>query len=165
MTMLPRILLPGEGEAVQIGTTTKTTFKAVGHETDDRLGLFEHRMEPGAPGASPHIHREQLEAFYVLDGVVELHLDGETFAAPPGTYVNVPENMSHGFRNPYQDQATMLIIFTPAINREEYFRGLAELYADGNRPTEDELLDLMARYDQFELTLDGTTSRPGWGRH
>ncbi|CAM5483814.1 Cupin domain-containing protein OS=Streptomyces cyaneofuscatus OX=66883 GN=G3I52_31250 PE=4 SV=1 [Streptomyces cyaneofuscatus] len=59
----------------------------------------------------------------------------------------------------------MLIIFTPAINREEYFRGLAELYADGNRPTEDELLDLMARYDQFELTLDGTTSRPGWGRH
>ncbi|MDX6311948.1 MAG: hypothetical protein QOF84_2294 [Streptomyces sp.] len=163
MTQLPTTLLPGEGQSVQIGTTTHTTFKAVGAETDNRLGLFEHRMEPGAPGASPHIHREQLEAFYVLDGVVELHLDGRTFAAPRGTFVNVPENMAHGFRNPYQDQATMLIIFTPALNREEYFKGLAELYQDGNRPSEDELLDLMARYDQFELSLDGTV--PGWGRH
>ncbi|HEY3005136.1 MAG TPA: cupin domain-containing protein [Kribbellaceae bacterium] len=163
MTQLPKILLPGEGEAVQIGTTTQTTFKAVGDWTDNRLGLFEHRMDPGAPGASPHIHKEQLEAFYVLHGNVELHLDGKTFTAPPGTFVNVPENMSHGFRNPYQDQATMLIVFTPAINREEYFRGLAALYADGNRPTEDELLDLMQRYDQYELTIDGTV--PGWGRH
>jgi quercetin dioxygenase-like cupin family protein len=163
MTQLPRILLPGEGESVQIGTTTHTTFKAVGAETDNRLGIFEHRMEPGAPGASPHIHKEQLEAFYVLDGVVELHLDGKTFAAPRGTYVNVPENMSHGFRNPYQDQATMLIIFTPTTNREEYFRGLAELYADGRKATEDELLALMEKYDQFEVTIDGTV--PGWGRH
>lgn len=163
MTQLSRILLPGEGESVQIGTTTNTTFKAVGAETDHRLGLFEHRMEPGAPGASPHVHREQLEAFYVLDGVVELHLDGKSFPAPRGTFVNVPENMSHGFRNPYPDQATMLIIFTPALNREEYFRGLAELYADGRQASEDELLELMTRYDQFELSLDGTV--PGWGRH
>ncbi|AZS82962.1 cupin domain-containing protein [Streptomyces griseoviridis] len=163
MTQLPRIVLPAEGESVQIGTTTQTTFKAVGGETDNRLGLFEHRMDPGAPGASPHIHKEQLEAFYVLHGTVELHLDGRSFPAKPGTYVNVPENMSHGFRNPYQDQATMLIIFTPAKDREDYFRGLAELYADGNRPTEDELLDLMSRYDQYEVTVDGTV--PGWGRH
>jgi uncharacterized cupin superfamily protein len=163
MTMLPRILLPGEGETVQIGTTTQTSFKAVGGDTDNRLGLFHHQMDPGAPGASPHIHKEQLEAFYVLHGTVELHLDGKTFDAPPGTFVNVPENMSHGFRNPFKDQATMLIIFTPAKNREEYFRGLAELYADGNRPTEDELLTLMSKYDQFEVDVDGTV--PGWGRH
>jgi hypothetical protein len=54
--------------------------------------------------------------------------------------------MSHGFRNPFKDQATMLIIF-----------------ADGNRPTEDELLTLMSKYDQFEVDVDGTV--PGWGRH
>jgi quercetin dioxygenase-like cupin family protein len=163
MTQLSRILMPGEGEAVQIGTTTHTTFKAIGGETDDRLGLFEHRMDAGAPGASPHIHKEQLEAFYVLDGLVELHLDGQTFAAPRGTFVQVPENVSHGFRNPYPDQASMLIIFSPAKSREEYFRGLADLTRDGRRPTEDELLDLMTRYDQYELAIDGTV--PGWGRH
>ena len=163
MTQLPKILMPGEGEAVQIGTTTQTTFKAVGDWTENRFGLFEHQMDAGAPGASPHIHKEQLEAFYVLDGVVELHLDGKTFDAPKGTFVNVPENMSHGFRNPYDERATMLIFFTPAIDREEYFRGLADLYADGRKATEDELLDLMNRYDQYELTVDGSV--PGWGRH
>jgi uncharacterized cupin superfamily protein len=104
-----------------------------------------------------------LEAFYVLDGVVELYLDGNMFAAPRGTFANVPEEMPHGFRNPYQDSATMLIIFTPAKNREEYFRGLAELYADGRTATESELLDLMTRYDQYELTMERTI--PGWGRH
>jgi hypothetical protein len=57
----------------------------------------------------------------------------------------------------------MLIFFTPAIDREEYFRGLADLYADGRKATEDELLDLMTRYDQYELTMDGSV--PGWGRH
>ena len=37
------------------------------------------------------------------------------------------------------------------------------MYADGNKPTEDELLTLMAKYDQFEVAIDGTV--PGWGRH
>ncbi|WP_329790959.1 cupin domain-containing protein [Lentzea sp. DG1S-22] len=164
MTQVSNILLPGEGESVQIGTTTHTTFKARGSETDGRLGLYEHRMAAGAPGASPHVHNEQLEAFYVLHGMVELHLDGKSFAAPPGTYVNVPMGVSHGFHNPYDDQATMLIIFTPALNREEYFRGLAEMYADGNKPSEDELLTLMAKYDQFEVTMNGHNV-PNWGRH
>jgi mannose-6-phosphate isomerase-like protein (cupin superfamily) len=163
MTQLSKILLPGEGESIQIGTTTHTTFKAAGGETDERLGLFEHRMEPGAPGASPHIHRKHIESFYILDGLVEMHLDGKSFPAPRGTFVNVPENMSHGFRNPYQDQATMLIIFTPAINREEYFRSLAHLYQNGRKASEEELLELMATYDQFEVSIAGTD--PGWGRH
>jgi quercetin dioxygenase-like cupin family protein len=163
MTQLPRILLPGEGQSVPIGTTTYTTFKAIGAETDDRLGLFEHRMNPGAPGASPHVHRKQLEAFYVLDGVVELYLDGRSFPAPRGTFVQVPENMAHGFRNPYADSATMLIIFSPAKNREQYFIGLSELTRDGRKPAEEELLDLMNRYDQYELSMDGIV--PGWGRH
>jgi len=163
MTQVSRILMPGEGESVQIGTTTHTTFKATGSETGGNLGLYEHRMAPGAPGSSPHIHKEHLEAFYVLSGMVELHLDGKSFAAPPGTYVNVPMGVAHGFHNPFQDQATMLIIFAPAPDREDYFRGLAAMYADGNKPTEDELLELMAKYDQYEVTVDGTGS--GLGRH
>lgn len=163
MTQLSKIVMSGDGEQVQIGTTTHTTFKAVGLETDDRLGLFEHRMEPGAPGASPHIHRHQLECFYVLDGTVELFLEGKSFAAPAGTFVQVPENVGHGFRNPFDEPARMLILFSPGRTREEYFRRLAALYEDGRAPTEEELLALMAEFDQFELAFDGHV--PGWGRH
>lgn len=163
MTQLSTILMPGEGEAVQIGTTTHTTFKAVGAETDDRLGLFEHRMAPGAPGASPHIHKAQLECFYVLEGTVELFLDGKSFSAPAGSYVQVPESVGHGFRNPYDEEARMLIMFSPGRTREEYFRRLASLYEGGRSATEAELLELMAEFDQFELEYAGEV--PGWGRH
>jgi quercetin dioxygenase-like cupin family protein len=163
MTQLSKALFPGDGEAVQIGTTTHTTFKATGADTDDRLGLFEHRMLPGAPGASPHIHRKQLECFYVLDGTVELFLDGKTFAAPAGSYVQVPEDVGHGFRNPYDEEARMLIMFSPGLTREEYFRRLAALYADGRSATEAELVTLMADFDQFEV--QHAANAPGWGRH
>jgi hypothetical protein len=57
----------------------------------------------------------------------------------------------------------MLIIFSPARNREHYFIGLSKLTRDGRRPTEEELLYLMTRYDQYELSMDGTV--PDWGRH
>lgn len=163
MTQLSRTLMPGQGESVQIGTTTLTTFKAVGVETDNRLGLFEHRMAPGAPGASPHIHKAQLECFYVLDGTVELYLDGQTIRATPGTYVQVPESVGHGFRNPFDEVARMLIMFTPGFTREDYFRGLAALYEGGRSATEQELVQLMAEFDQFEVDYQG--DRPGWGRH
>lgn len=155
--------MPGEGEAVYIGTTTQTTFKTIGAETDDRLGLFEHRMQPGAPGASPHVHRKQLEAFYVLDGTVELYLDGKSFSAPAGSYVQVPENVGHGFRNPFEEEARMLIMFSPGKDREEYFRRLAKLYENGRAANETELLDLMTEFDQFEV--EHSREVPGWGRH
>lgn len=163
MSQFSKHLKPGEGERVTIGTTTHTTFKATGSDTDDRLGLFEHHMAPGAPGASPHVHRRQLECFYVLEGTVELNLDGKTFAAPAGSYVQVPENVGHGFRNPFDEAARMLIMFCPGRTREAYFRRLAELYEGGRSATEQELIALMADFDQFELEYHGEV--PGWGRH
>ncbi|MQB45876.1 cupin domain-containing protein [Rhizobium sp. ICMP 5592] len=163
MTQFSKTLFPGEGESVQIGTTTHTTFKAVGKETDNRIGLFEHRMKPGAPGAAPHIHRHQLEAFYVLEGTVEIFINGEHVAAPAGTYIQVPEDVPHGFHNPFDKEAVMLIFFSPGQNREEYFRRLGALYANGRRASEQELIDLMADFDQFEVEYTGNV--PGWGRH
>lgn len=163
MTQLSRILLPGEGESVAIGTTTRTTFKAVGRETDNRIGLFEHHMAPGAPGASPHLHRERLETFYVLDGVVEMHLDGRGFEAPAGSYVQIPENTVHGFRNPYGEPATMLILFSPDYGHDGYFKELSKLTANGRKATEEELIDLMTRYDQYEVVHGRPI--PSWGRH
>jgi len=163
MSQYAKTLLPGDGEFVNIGTTTQTTFKALGKDTDGRLGLFEHRMEPGAPGASPHVHREQLEAFYVLEGVVDIYLDGETISAPAGSYVQVPEDVPHGFHNPHSQSAKMLIFFSPGLNREEYFRRLGALYADGRVASEEDLTALMAEFDQFEVDYDGDV--PGWGRH
>lgn len=145
---LPLILQPNEGRSVQIRTST-CTFKATGSDTHGHVGLFEFTMEPGSSGASPHLHKQMTEMFYVVEGQVELLLEDQTVIAEPGSFMLVPENTAHGFSNSGEQQAKLLILFCPADHREQYFEGLAELTKDGRQPTQAELLDLMHRFDQY----------------
>ncbi|WP_013334385.1 cupin domain-containing protein [Gloeothece verrucosa] len=147
---LPLILQPGEGPSVQIRTST-CTFKVTGKDTKNHFGLFEFVMEPGTDGASPHIHKQLTEIFYVVEGQVELILNQERISAAPGALMLVPENTPHGFSNPGTTRATLLIMFCPADSREQYFEGLAELTKNGRQPSSDELLDLMHRFDQYPV--------------
>jgi quercetin dioxygenase-like cupin family protein len=141
----------GDAVKVQIGETTTTRFITLADTTDGRLGLFHHSMLPGATGAAPHYHTRISESFYIISGEVTLH-DGKGWrTATAGDFLHVPENAVHGFRNDSGKTAEMLIIFTPAENREEYFEGLARLVANGNRPTREEMVALMEKYDQFEI--------------
>lgn len=147
---LPLILHPGEGRSVQI-RSSRCTFKLTGQETRGHFGLFEFDMPPGVSGASPHIHKQLTEIFYVVQGEVELVLDQEQITAVPGTMMRVPENTPHGFSNPGSEPAKLLILFCPADSREGYFEGLAELTKEGRHPSQEELLDLMRRFDQYPV--------------
>lgn len=145
---LPLILQPGEGRSVQIRTST-CTFKVTGKDTHNHFGLFEFVMEPGTDGASPHIHKQLTEIFYVVEGHIELVLNQEHISTEPGALMLVPENTPHGFSNPGTVRAKLLIMFCPADSREQYFEGLAELTKEGRQPSQEELLDLMHRFDQY----------------
>jgi mannose-6-phosphate isomerase-like protein (cupin superfamily) len=147
---LPVILQPGEGPSVQIRTST-CTFKATGKDTHGHFGLFEFVMEPGTEGASPHIHKQLTEMFYVVEGEVELVLGEQRVIGTSGAFMLVPENMPHGFSNPGQTPAKLLIMFCPADSREQYFEGLAELTKNGRQPSREELLELMQRFDQYPV--------------
>jgi mannose-6-phosphate isomerase-like protein (cupin superfamily) len=147
---LPIILQPGEGQSVQIRTST-CTFKATGKDTKGYFGLFEFVMEPGSMGASPHLHKQLTEMFYVVEGVVEMVLSDRTVAAQPGAFILVPENTPHGFSNPGKTPAKLLIMFCPADTREQYFEGLAELTKDGRQPSQEELIELMQKFDQYPV--------------
>lgn len=47
------------------------------------------------------------------------------------------------------EDATLLIMFYPIYDREDYFRGLGRLTANGRDPSMEELREHMAKYDQF----------------
>src|SRR5262245_42039246 len=144
---LPTILHSGEVEAVQIGASV-CTFKVTGRDTHGHAGVFEFTMPPGA-GASPHIHKKLTEMFYVTEGEVELLLADKKVNASQGAFMLVPEGTPHGFTNIGNSQATLLIFVCPADSREGFFKGMAELTKNGREPTKEELIDLMARYDQY----------------
>ena len=69
-----------------------------------------------APGRElePHVHDDEDDAFYILEGELTFVVDGETVPAPPGTFVLVPPGVEHGFRNDGTGPVRMLNIHAPA---------------------------------------------------
>jgi mannose-6-phosphate isomerase-like protein (cupin superfamily) len=61
-----------------------------------------------------HVHADEDDAFYILEGEMTFDLDGETVRAAPGTFVLVPPGVPHGFRNDGSVPVRMFNIHAPA---------------------------------------------------
>jgi mannose-6-phosphate isomerase-like protein (cupin superfamily) len=61
-----------------------------------------------------HVHADEDDAFYILDGELTFTFGGEDVPAPPGTFVLVPPGVEHGFRNDGDGPVRMLNIHAPA---------------------------------------------------
>ena len=69
-----------------------------------------------APGRvlEAHVHGEEDDAFYIVEGEMTFTLGDDEVAAPPGTFVLVPPGVEHGFRNDGEIPVRMLNIHAPA---------------------------------------------------
>jgi quercetin dioxygenase-like cupin family protein len=65
--------------------------------TDGRSTTFEELCPPGVV-APPHVHDNEEEAFFVLEGNLVFLLDDQEIDAPPGTYIHIAPGTRHGFR-------------------------------------------------------------------
>ena len=61
-----------------------------------------------------HVHEEEDDAFYILEGELTFQVDGELVAAPPGTFVLVRPGVPHSFRNAGSVPVRMLNLHAPA---------------------------------------------------
>jgi mannose-6-phosphate isomerase-like protein (cupin superfamily) len=105
----------------------------------DELVLFEFDLDPETDGAGPHLHRRHVDSFYVLDGELELIVDGRTVAARPGGLVHVPPATVHAFRNASHAHVRFLNLHTPGMRFDEYIRRMDA----GEKPDP-------AQYDSFD---------------
>ena len=109
----------GTGERIWIVGDT-LTFKATADTTGGTLTAIECEAAPGG-GPPPHVHVNEDESFYVLDGGFEILLGDELLRAGPGDYAFVPRGTVHRFANVGDDVARILILFTPG-GLEQFFR-------------------------------------------
>lgn len=72
-------------------------FLSTSDTTGGRSTTFEELCPPGVV-APPHVHADEEEAFFVLEGDLVFLLDDEEIEAPPGTYVYIAPGTLHGFR-------------------------------------------------------------------
>ena len=145
------VLTPaGEIPSFMVGQTT-AGLVATGATTDGHYGLFRWDMSAVTGGATPHYHRTFSEAFYVLDGRIQLFDGTDWREGTAGDFLYIPPSGIHGFRNESEAPVSMLNLFAPAPPREAYFRELAERIASGIRYSDDDRTAFMARHDQFEV--------------
>jgi mannose-6-phosphate isomerase-like protein (cupin superfamily) len=106
-------------------------------------------LEHGADGASPHLHRNSSEMFFILDGTAQLLVGADVLTLHTGDLAVVPPAMAHAFAAPPATNADLLIVITPGVERFEYFRLTARV-AQGQATLED-LLAVQDRFDNHFL--------------
>jgi quercetin dioxygenase-like cupin family protein len=137
----PVLLAPGEGEIV---TDRPERTLRILVELDDLIVTW-FRYEPGEKGPDPHIHKHHTDAFYVLEGEIEVALGPElqTVRATPGTFAAAPPNVVHTFRNASNATAIFLNLHVPSMGFGDHMRGRNPAFdqhdppADGGRPFAD----------------------------
>ena len=107
MSARPVVVPPGAGHRVG-----NVEFLAGTAETP----RFTFGIIDFAPGRElePHVHADEDDAFYVLEGEMTFEVDGEAVPAPPGTFVLVPPGVPHAFTNHTDQPVRMLNLHAPA---------------------------------------------------
>jgi mannose-6-phosphate isomerase-like protein (cupin superfamily) len=84
------------------------------------------------PGEGPpeHVHYNQQEMFFIVEGTYELTIGEQTATAGPCTIVFIPRNVVHRFKNIGDTVACMLDWSQPG-GQDHYFKAIPELAAGG----------------------------------
>ena len=99
---------PGDGERLARGVR----FHRVLAELPE-LEALELCFGPEFEGVDPHVHPDQTDTFYVLDGEAEFTVGEETIRVGPGGYVAAPAGVRHGFRNAGDGELRLLNVHVP----------------------------------------------------
>ena len=119
-------------------------FLVTGQETGGAYFAMEAFVPPGG-GPPLHIHRNEDETFYVVEGRVDFRLAADSVTAGVGDFVNVPRDTVHRFHNASDAAARMILTFTPA-NIEKFFEETLERALDTTQAPPDNIDEVAARY-------------------
>jgi mannose-6-phosphate isomerase-like protein (cupin superfamily) len=119
-------LAAGEGTPVWF-LQNRMVIKATAESTGGAFGLVESLI---APGAAPpmHVHYQEDEAFYVLEGELTFRCGDETSRATAGSFVFLPRGVPHTFVVESDVPVRMLTLLVPG--------GGEKIFIEAGRPAE-----------------------------
>lgn len=111
-----------EGEAIWFAGALMV-LKAAGEQTDGRFALLDQRV-PGDYAVPLHVHHDEDEAWYVLDGEATFYCGDERFTAGAGAWVFLPREVPHAFR--VGPAGARLLTFSAPARFAEFVRAAGE---------------------------------------
>jgi len=141
------VVRSGKGQTFRWGPNGTVRIIAGASTTDRSFSIVESTEPPGG-GAPLHVHHREAEAFYILEGAIQLTCGGETVTAHPGDFVYTPKDVPHKFVVTGDTPARMLMLFSSP--------GFERFFAEGGSPLDqppagppnpDAFRELVEKYD------------------
>ena len=105
----PIAVQPGSGRQLKsLGVIHKLTSA----QTGGAYYLCEAVFGPES-GSPLHIHHYEDEVIYVLEGAIDIRLDGEKLSVPVGGTIHLPKKIPHALFNPLQTPLKIMIHAIP----------------------------------------------------
>ena len=111
------IVIPSDSGRVLkfLGVTHKLTHQ----QTSGAYYLFEFEFDPES-GNSLHVHRDEDEVVYVLEGAIEISLGDQKLRAVTGGVAHLPKHIPHALYNPLKTPSRYLGMAIPG-GMENFF--------------------------------------------
>ncbi len=122
------ILKPSEGRTYNCGTMT-AVFKADENETNEKYSISEWWLQPNSGGPGAHLHEDNDEVFYVLEGTISILIGDNWIDAEKGTFLRIPAKTMHDFKNLTNEKTGVLNFFIPG-GFEKNMPAIVQWFAD-----------------------------------
>ncbi len=123
------IVYPTDVPYVSLASLFNAVFRIIlnGNQTSGLLTIVEDLVFNGA-GSRCQIHTREDQTMYVLNGTLQIYMNGYQFCAPAGTTVYIPRNVIQSQRNLGSKPVVMRLLFTPS-GLEKYLYQVIALIA------------------------------------
>ncbi len=108
----PLIIRKGEGKNTIMLGPDPWTFAITGADTDGHFDFIEATITY-LQGPPLHLHHEQDDTFFILEGTLKVQVGDELFDLHPGDLVCAPKGVPHTFANVNKEPVRVINIMTP----------------------------------------------------
>ena len=109
------------------------TFKVTSEQSGGALCMLEHAASRGK--RTPlHLHPDDDETVYVLEGEILFHVDGVEYTAGPGTAAWIPRGIPHAFLVTSEMERSLWFV-TPGGAMEAFYRQAGDAASSRTLPS------------------------------
>lgn len=120
------------GEIIENPATgERIRFRKTAEDTDGRSLEFDYYLEPGGFVVASHVHPRQEERLEVVDGALDVRIDGDEWTATSGTAFTVPAGVLHRVWNDGDEDVHVSVTLRPAMDIAAFFETLFGLAREG----------------------------------
>jgi mannose-6-phosphate isomerase-like protein (cupin superfamily) len=128
-----RALHIAEGEGKRLWVADQLMTFKVSSEDTGGMYAFTDSVVPPQGEAPLHVHHREDEAFWVLEGELEILVGEDTFRASAGSFVHLPKGVRHAYKNVGTGPARFLTLRVPA-GLEKFFEEVGKPGTDLTSP-------------------------------